>query len=291
MIRLLDDPNRIVFEAVKAALLKEGVSVVPVLLDVRDQTPEGDMHKRIDEIIGRLQFADTHSAIIDWLEDGADDLLYGAYLAARFVYPDLEFTPINELVNRLWRELRLDVKDARTPAERVRVINTHFFETLGFRKNMEEPMSPRNNCINDVLDTRRGNHLTLAILYCELCRRIGLPICCVSLPKVLILCYLNDTVLRADDLLDVDDVLFYINPANNGAILVMGDILTFLDQQNIDRDNSYYLPCSNSEVVKRLLINMLYAFTAAHDEDRMRDAKILIQTISNYIEQHKQAHD
>lgn len=286
LVRLLDDPNRIVFEAVKAALLKEGSDVIPVLIDIRQDAHKQDLILRIDEIISRIEMADIQSALIDWLHSGATDLLYGAFIASRLETPRAEFGPIDQQVNNLWRDMRIDVKEASSPIARIEVINRLFFDQLGFAKNLEEPTSPLNNCIGEVLSTKRGNHITLSIIYSEMCRRMGLPIQCVSLPKVLILCFLADTVLRTDNMLEPEDIQFYINPSASGAILHLDDIITFLDKQHISPSEQYYLPCSNIEVVKRLLINLLYAYTAHANDTRIHDAKILIQTIDNYTQNH-----
>lgn len=285
LIKLLEDPNEIVFSAVRSALLKEGISIVPILERAWDHIEDAEVRQRIDDIIHRIQFVDVRNSLINWLEDGSESMLYGAYLVARYQYADIEFNQINKRINELWRELRGRVKQAKTPVERVRVINSYFFDTIGFSKNIDKPFSHRNNCINDVLECLKGNNISLSILYSELSQRIGLPIRCVSLPQIVILCYLRDTVLDSDDEISSDNILFYINPSDKGAILNSDDIKAYLELHKQSKSDKSYLPCSNSEVVRRLLADMSYSFVQI-EEPRATEVDKLINVIEKYVEEH-----
>lgn len=282
LVKLLEDPNPIVFKAVRTALLKEGESVLQELDSAWENIEDDVVRQRIDDIIHKIEFISVQNKLTDWLDDGAIDLLYGAFLVARFQYPDIEYQQIKDRINELWRSLRKEVKQAQTPKERVEVMNNYFFNDVGFSKNIEHPFSHRNNCINDVLECLRGNHISLSILYSELSQRIGLPIRCVSLPQVLILCYLKDTVLDNDEMIDPNDILFYINPSNKGALLGAEDIKLFLEMHNFKYSESYYLPCCNQQVVRRLLLNMSFAFRNIEDDQRYDEVNKLIEIIDNY---------
>jgi len=53
---------------------------------------------------------------------------------------------------------------------------------MGFRGNTENYYDPRNSYLNEVIDRRTGIPISLAVLYLELGRRIGLPLEGVSFP-------------------------------------------------------------------------------------------------------------
>ena len=282
LISLLDDSDEIVYGAVRAALLREGDVVIPILRETASNSSSELKRVRAKDLLRVAGLKSVKSALLDWIEDGAEDLLYGAYIVARYMYPNLEFVTVNDAINKMWRMLRRDVKSEQKPLDRVRVVNRFVFEELGFSKNELYPSSPENNFINEVLTKSIGNHVTLSIIYSELCLRIGLPVRCVSLPKILILCYMNDTVMDEDYRLRVEDVMFYINPANKGTIVGREDIKTFLNMHNIELHDNYYLPCDNIEVVRRLLINLHYSYGANKEINSAMDIKSLINIIDEY---------
>jgi regulator of sirC expression with transglutaminase-like and TPR domain len=56
-------------------------------------------------------------------------------------------------------------------------------------------------------------------------------------------------------------VLFYINPFNQGQIFGKKNIDDFLAELKLDPRPSYYQPCTTLDMVRRMLRNLLYAFT------------------------------
>ena len=60
------------------------------------------------------------------------------------------------------------------PLQRLRLLNRYFFQDLGFAGNVNNYYDPRNSYLHEVLATRRGIPITLAVLYIELATQIGL---------------------------------------------------------------------------------------------------------------------
>lgn len=85
---------------------------------------------------------------------------------------------IDELGLRLSRRLAPDA----AAQQRLRLLNHYFFRELGFAGNLNDYYSPRNSHLHHVLHTRRGIPITLALIYLELARAIGLKAHGVSFP-------------------------------------------------------------------------------------------------------------
>jgi regulator of sirC expression with transglutaminase-like and TPR domain len=85
---------------------------------------------------------------------------------------------IDGLADRLRRRLPADA----APLQRLRLLNRYFFQELGFAGNVNDYYDPRNSYLPDVLATRRGIPLTLALLYVELATQAGLQAQGVSFP-------------------------------------------------------------------------------------------------------------
>lgn len=85
---------------------------------------------------------------------------------------------VDELAERLRRRLPADA----APLQRLRQLNAYFFQELGFAGNLNHYDDRRNSYLPEVLHTRRGIPLTLAILYIEIASALGLKAQGVGFP-------------------------------------------------------------------------------------------------------------
>ena len=85
---------------------------------------------------------------------------------------------VDTLAARLVRRIPADA----APLQRLRLLNRYFFGELGFAGNVNHYQDPRNSYLHEVLRTRRGIPITLALLYVELATRAGLAAHGVSFP-------------------------------------------------------------------------------------------------------------
>jgi regulator of sirC expression with transglutaminase-like and TPR domain len=68
------------------------------------------------------------------------------------------------------------------PLQRLRLLNRFFYQEVGFAGNVNHYHDPHNSYLHEVLRSRRGIPITLAVLYIELAQQIGLAAQGVSFP-------------------------------------------------------------------------------------------------------------
>ncbi len=114
--------------------------------------------------------------------DEAINLAEAALWIACLEYPALDVAAyldcIADMAEVLKKRLRPDISAADT----IVMLNRYLFDELGFSGNTADYHDPRNSFLNEVLDRTRGIPITLAILYIEIGRRVGLPLHGVSFP-------------------------------------------------------------------------------------------------------------
>jgi regulator of sirC expression with transglutaminase-like and TPR domain len=261
LITLLDDPSEEIFNSVESELMKAEVEIVPELEKAWEEHPDGVFQHRIENIIHSLQFRDVKKRFRAWVTFDGDDLLTGAWLVAKYQYPGLTFDELNDAINKLRKDIWLELNEHLTALEKVRILNHILFDVHGFSRNNSNFLSPQNSFICDVLDTRKGNPISLSIVYSVIAGRLGLPIYGVNLPKNFILAYMdepNDGPRVTSD--EESSVLFYINPINKGAVLGRKEIDHFIKQQKLESRHSYFEPCSNLDIIRRILNNLVLAY-------------------------------
>ncbi len=116
----------------------------------------------------------------------ADDTSFSVIEAAIAVAQDADprldpqqtLAEIDALADRLKKRLHADV----APMQKLRLLNRYFFHELGFAGNVNDYYDPRNSYLPEVLKTRRGIPITLALVYIEIASQIGLTAHGVSFP-------------------------------------------------------------------------------------------------------------
>ncbi len=153
----------------------------------------------------------------DWtalaaLDDESLPLLPAALLIARDEYPDLDPAPYEALVQAHADHLREEVAAIGQPPLKMAAINRHLFEEVGYSGNHDEYYDPRNSYLNQVLDRRLGNPISLAMVQMEVARRLDIPLDGVSFP--------GHFLVR----LPVDGGLLVMDPFNGGRPLAVEEL-------------------------------------------------------------------
>lgn len=271
LLSLLEDPDTEVQESVVDRLIQLGEPAVSSLEKRWEATLRVDLQEKIENVIRQIQH---HTLVRDmeaWRYSGGKDLLYGAYLVARFQYPDLEFDPFNKIVDRIRRDIWLELNNNLTALEKVRVINYFMYDIHKFDKSLKKAQSPQLYLVNHVLDTKKGSPVVLGLIYAEVARRLELPIFGVNLPRNFVLCYYDPDFQD-----DPSGILFYINPYDNGAVLGKKELRYFLKQLNIEERDFYFNPCSNIDIIERLVLNLQFAFDKSGHPDKADMLKSLL---------------
>lgn len=106
------------------------------------------------------------------------DVFDGAMRIAREEYPGLDPETYRSRLDALAREGRVEGRGRAA----VDALNELVFGRLGFRGNRDDYYDPRNSYLNDVIDRRLGIPITLATVYAEIGRRVGLEVAGVGFP-------------------------------------------------------------------------------------------------------------
>jgi regulator of sirC expression with transglutaminase-like and TPR domain len=131
--------------------------------------------------------------------DEAINLAEAALLIAAEEYRDLDIEAylarLDEMGAALKRRLRPDISQA----DSIIALNRFLFEEHAFTGDAANYYDARNSFLNEVLDRKRGIPITLALVYIEIGRRIGLPVRGISFPAhFLVKCTLRDGTVVLD---------------------------------------------------------------------------------------------
>ncbi len=277
LITLLDDPDDGIYSEVKNRFIILGPPAIPHLETAWENSFDALMQKRIEGIIHTIQFKALQNALKYWSENKQDDLFKGCAIIARYQYPDLDENKLKKQLNQIKQDVWLELHDDLTAIEKVKIINHIMFEVHQFGGNITNYHAPQNSFINVVLETKKGNPVMLSVIYALVCKELGIPIYGVNLPQHFVLAYVNDFANLFDPSHKTlsDNILFYVNPFSKGLIFNQADVDSFIKQLNVEPETKYYLPCSNLDIIKRIINNLIYSFDKMGYAEKVNELKEL----------------
>jgi hypothetical protein len=281
LISLIDDPDEKIFEQVRDQVVSLGESVIPKLESFWEKESFGQLFQnRIEDIIHEIQFSSVQHSLKTWKEEGGKDLLTGALILMRYQYPDLDEKIVRESIAQIRQDIWIELNDNLTSFEQVKIFNHILFEVYGFRGNKKNYHAPQNSYLNHLIESKKGNPLTLSMLYIILAESLEIPIFGVNLPNHFILAYLDrfnimSMITSGGKMPEEGSILFYINPFSLGTILNRDEITTFLTHLKIEPQESHYQICDNVTILLRNIYNLIHSYEKLGYTDKMEELKTL----------------
>ena len=277
LVKLLDDPDLEIYEHVEKRLLEYGPQVVDYLENEWEHSLDTLLQERIENIVHKIQFSSVKEDLNLWYQSGAFDLLQGALVINRYQYPDLDEQKLILQIEEIKREIWLGLQYEMSSIEKIKLINHVFYNVYGFSGNTKNHHDPQNSYISQVLESKKGNQISLAIIYSTLAQKLDIPVYGVNLPQHFILGYIDESKREEQEF----GVLFYINAFNKGAIFGKHDVDQFLRQLNLDPLPGFYAPCSNVEIIRRIIRNLISAYENLGSIEKVEELKQLQEILNN----------
>jgi regulator of sirC expression with transglutaminase-like and TPR domain len=270
LISLLDDDDKQVVSHVEEKILSLGKEVIPYLEKEWETSFNPGLQARIEEIIHVLQYDLLKSRLKEWHVGAEKDLLTGMWLVATYQYPDLELEKLRQELEQIYYETWLEFRPDLYPIDQIKVVNSVLFNKLKFGANTKNFHSPGNSMINVVLETRKGNPITLCVIYMLVAQKLKLPVQGVNLPNLFILTYKDD-----------QNNQFYINAFNRGLIFSRQDIENYIHELHLVPQNSFFEACTSLDIVRRALRNLIMSFEKIGEHAKAEEVKVLLVEISD----------
>jgi regulator of sirC expression with transglutaminase-like and TPR domain len=223
-----------------------------------------EIQKEIEELVHGLQFSQLKERLMSWKKSPDQDLLTGLWIINTYQYPDLEFDKLNADMHQVYFDVWTAFKNDLLPYEQIKIINGVLFNTLRFSANTKNFHSPGNSMLSNVLETKKGNPISLCAIYLLVAKKLGLPIYGVNLPNLFVLIY------------KTKDITFYINAFNKGLVFSKQDVINYLGHLKIEPREEFFEPCSNKDIIIRSLRNLIVAFEKLGEVEKVEEVKELL---------------
>ena len=254
LINLLDDPDNSIFELVEKELLKEDYKIIPMLEERWETSFDTSYQERIENLIQGLQFKETYNKLKNWIHSEKRDLFYGFWVVDQFQYPDLNMLNIQLKIENIRKKIWLELNNSLTLLEETTILNHFLFNIQGFTLNFSNKYSSQNCFLSQLLDSKKGNPVSLSILYTIIARQLELPAYFIDFPKNPLVAIVEPELAKKvhGDSFN-SDVLFYINPSHKGSVTSIKEIEYHLRTNDFRPIDNYTEPKSDILFIQRLL--------------------------------------
>lgn len=269
LVSLLDDEDTQIASHIEEKILSLGTTVIPYLEQEWEVSFNPVVQKRIEEIIHTLQYELVKERLREWYKSKDQDLLTGMWIVATYQYPDIELEKLKQDLEQIYYETWLEFKPELYAFDQVKLINGVLFNKLKFGANTKNFHSPGNSMINVVLESHKGNPITLCVIYMLVAQKLKMPVYGVNLPNLFILTFRDE------------HHTFYINAFNKGLIFSKQDIENYINELHLVPQKSFYEPCNSLEIIRRVLRNLVMSFEKIQEHAKAEEVKLLLIEISD----------
>lgn len=264
LLNLLDDPDEEVFGLVSEKIVHYGSPIIPNLEHLWETTPDEAIQTRIELLIHRLHYNDLTEDFRQWGLAGHHDLLLGALLTSKFQYPDLATAPVLHEIEKIRRNIWLEINNYLTPLEQINIVTSIIYSYYGLKGGETNYQQPNDFLINKTIEGKKGNQISNGLLYLILCEQLDIPVRAINIPKQFILAYCKPGYSEERLANPQSKIEFFIDPTA-GMVFTQQDVDKYFKRISVPQVGSYFKPQTNKQVIQVLLEEFAKCFTADKD--------------------------
>jgi regulator of sirC expression with transglutaminase-like and TPR domain len=212
-------------------------------------------------------------------KNGSCELLQGALLTAQYHYPDLQSMQALQEIEKLRRNVWLELNSYLTPLEQVSVLTSilyNYYKLSGTEIAYEHP---ENFLINKTLETKKGNAISNGIVYLILCELLDIPVRAINIPRQFILAYFDPQHEFMNPVgHSSEKISFYIDPLN-GQIYSHKDVENYFKRISVPPTVSYFKKMNNKRIIQYLLEELSKCFDNDRNRYKMEELLLLVKLL------------
>ena len=260
LFNLIDDPDNEVFSTVSNRIVDYGRGIIPNLENLWENTLSEEVQGRIEMLIHKLHYIDLTRDFTDWKNNPYHDLLFGSLLVAKFQYPDLATAPVLQELERIRRNVWLELNSFLTSLEQANVISRIVYNYYNLKGVEMGYKNPDDFFIHKVIESKKGNALSNGVLYLLLCELLEINVKAINVPKQFILAYFHNDYDQSDANLNPQQKIHFYIDAISGQIFSHKDIEAYFKRISVPITPFYFKPMTHKRIIQLQLEELSKCF-------------------------------
>ena len=270
LLNLMDDPDKEVYYSVSKKILSFGKEVVPNLENLWETTDNNLTQERAEMLIHILHTSEVKKELMDWANNNPSDLIEALCIFNRYHFPDADTTIIIQKIEKLRRNIWLELNSYLTPLEQINVLTGFLFNFCSFKNEAIDYKKPGDFLLSKLLESKSGNAFILAILLQILATLNDISLHIIQIPNQFILGYIRQFPTSIASV--KNNIPIYVD-GGSGQIYSHQHIETYFQKNNIENALHYFTPLSNQQLMAWLIEEYANCFTT--DEARYKYTELM----------------
>jgi regulator of sirC expression with transglutaminase-like and TPR domain len=271
LFKLIDDPDEEVFNTIADRLLNYGSPIIPDLEHLWENTLDEATLERIEVMIYKLRLQDLKEAFVEWKSKPDPSLFEGALLVTKFQFPELPTDNLRHQIEKIRRNIWLELNNYLTPLEQANVIRNilfSYYQIKGVEVNYERP---EEFLISAPLQSKKGNAIANTLLYAELCQQLEIQAQFINIPKQCIIAFYASDWDPEEIVTNPQEFIQFYVEGTTGNAFSQKDLDQYMIRSNIEPKNSYYKALSNVKIIKKHLLEFAKCFNSPTLQYKQKD--------------------
>ena len=260
LFTLMDDPDEEVFSTIANRLLDYGTPIIPDLENFWENTLEETTLERIEKMIYRLRLKDTQQQLTDWAAMPKPSLFEGALILVKYQFPELALDPLRHQLEKIRRNIWLELNNYLTPLEQANVIRNILFSYYQIKGVEVGYENPEDFLVSSPLQSKPGNAFANSLIYAELCQQLEIHAEWINIPKQCILAYFSADWEPHEIVPNPQEFIQFYVEGTSGHPFSQKDMDQYFLRHNIEPKTVYYKRLSNQRVIKKMILEFAKCF-------------------------------
>ncbi|MGC8750227.1 transglutaminase family protein [Hydrotalea sp.] len=281
LFSLIDDPDDEVYQTIAEKIVSFGKGIIPNLENLWENTPNAEVQEKIEMLIHRLHYNDLTNDFIEWNKNPFHDLLLGALLVAKFQYPDLHTTPVLQDIEKIRRNVWLELNSYLTPLEQANVLSSIIYNYYNLKGIEISYNHPDDFFLHKVIESKKGNTITNSIIYQVLCTQLEINAKIINIPRQMVIAFFHsDYDVNSYKGHPQEKIHFYVDSLT-GQAYSHADIENYFKKISVPPVASYFKPMSNQQIIQVLLQEVAKCFTLPSNQYKQAELLALCNLLDS----------
>jgi regulator of sirC expression with transglutaminase-like and TPR domain len=199
-------------------------------------------------------------------------------LACKFQYPEVSTTPVLQEIEKVRRNIWLELNNYLTPLEQVNIVTSILYSYYGLKGSETNYQNSNEFLLHKVLEAKHGNQISNGILYLVLCELLDIPVKAIAIPKQFVIAYFKPGYSEENLPNPLNKIEFFIDPTS-GQVFTHKDVENYFKRIGVPVSGNFFKPQTNKCIIQQLLQELSKCFDDtknSYKKDELNDLARLL---------------
>ncbi|MDD3686926.1 MAG: transglutaminase family protein [Bacteroidales bacterium] len=234
LLRLLEDPDKSVYEIVRGKILENGEFFRIYLENYHSFSSNNLGIERSENILDEIFWIKFEKKLKDYTLNPNPQLAEGVFLLETYFNRDVDVNQIEAYFDSVLREVWIELNNQLTGIEKVKIISKILFSENKFKKYPAGDFNPEYLSITNCLSYKKYVAPTISLLFSMIAQQTDIPVYPLDIPGIFLLGYVDEELAEAVFAGNQNGIVFYFHPYDEGVLINQQIVEKYIKDNKID---------------------------------------------------------